>query len=425
VAATPKAVLVTLESIKWKNITVVTGGGGFQATPSVSPYLWTVFFKIDGTSVIMADDYNLVGTATVEPAQGAHGDLGIWSMSVGETVAIPDSLGFFSTSLQPFFIAVSAQPFFNAPGIPQPQAAFGCIVIVLKDGGHIPAHAVDAGRQALTNGVQNFLDSELSGKLGLFQPGIPEADLQQAQRKIADAITNAIRDSLSTLEKIWAVSGEDQMIASWIVSADAATPSFSKVISAGDEFSEFGVWELTVDVTITDPCPAEAAAGLIGAFWDGDGKPPSPAAGAGAQWTGAPLGAMREFRDSGALRERPALRQWWSTLRANTPDIVRLLARDERLRHAAAVVMKALPAALKAPTKPLDPPMMEALAALLAGAEEKGSPRLKAAAVNARVELAGLAKLPLGQMLDRAGQRPPARKPPPRGGNGERGKAGS
>jgi hypothetical protein len=401
-AATEKAVLVTLETIKWKEITVASGGGG-EERPSLSPYLWTIFFKVDGTSVMMSDTYYLFGTADVEPARGGHGDLGVWSMSVGETVAIPDELGFWSTSLKPFFIALSAQPFFDNPGVPQPQAGFGCIAILLRDGGHIPAHAVEAGRQALASSLQTFLDGQLVERLGVVQPTIPAGDLAQAQANISKAVSEAMINSLSLLEKVWALSGYDEPIATWRIIKNAASPSKSEVIPAGDAFSKFGKWELSVNVTITDPCPAEAVETLIRAAFGGEAAAAEPV-GAGPSSPSSPLGAMREFRDSGGLRDRPGLRLWWQEARANTAEMVRLLASDKKLRSAAATVMRAIPAALGALAKPLPKDIAKALDVLLQRFEAKGSPKLKRAVLSARREWAGGACLPVNEILDRFGR---------------------
>jgi hypothetical protein len=411
VAATEKAVLVTLETIKWKEITIVSGGGVGQEQPSLSPYLWTIFFKIDGTSVMMADTYYLFGTATVDPPRGAHGDLGTWSMSVGETVTIPLELGYWSTNLVPFFIATSAQPFFNSPGVPQPQAGFGCIAILLRDGGHIPPHAVEAGRQALSNSLQTFLDGQLIERLGVSQPSIPAGDLAQAQASISNAVKEAMIESLSTLEKVWAISGYDEFIASWRISSDAAKPSFSKVIPAGDTFAKFGKWELKAVVTITDPCPAEAVADVVGAASRRRADEIEPVD-AGPSRSSDPLGAMREFRDSGGLKDRPGLRLWWQMARANTPEAVRIIASDKRLTSAAASFMKAIPAALHSQSKPLPKGMEQAAETLLDAFERKGGPALKRAASLARRELATIAGLAAGEILHRLGQTepPPERK---------------
>jgi hypothetical protein len=402
VAATEKAVLVTLESIKWKEITIVSGGGVGQERPSLSPYLWTIFFKIDGTSVMMSDTYFLFGTATVDPPRGAHGDLGIWSMSVGETVAIPFELGFWSTNLVPFFIATSAQPFFNSPGVPQPQAGFGCIAILLRDGGHIPPHAVEAGRKALANSLQTFLDGQLVERLGVSQPSIPAGDLAQAQANISKAVKEAMIESLSFLEKVWAISGYDEFIASWRISSDASKPSFSKVIPAGDTFDKFGKWELRASVTITDPCPAQAVGDLLGAASRRRADETEPV-GAGPSPSSDPLGAMREFRDAGGLKDRPGLRMWWQTARANTAEVVRIIASDKKLALAAGTIMKAIPAALHLPSKPLPKEIGQAAEALLQGFERKGSPPLKRAASLARGELIGTAGFATAEILDRLG----------------------
>ena len=46
----PKVVLIKLDSVTWSNLSIAVGGGG-SLDVEASPYLWTVFFTVDGASV--------------------------------------------------------------------------------------------------------------------------------------------------------------------------------------------------------------------------------------------------------------------------------------------------------------------------------------------------------------------------------------
>src|SRR3954464_12389541 len=43
---------------------------------AAEPYLWTVFFKVDGDGVALTDALKLSGGATVVTTPGSHGNLG-------------------------------------------------------------------------------------------------------------------------------------------------------------------------------------------------------------------------------------------------------------------------------------------------------------------------------------------------------------
>src|ERR671910_189511 len=66
---------------------------------SAEPYLWTVFFKVDGTTVSVTPGFTLDGEATVEFTPGSHGNLPNSDVDPGEDVDILGILGDWSTQL--------------------------------------------------------------------------------------------------------------------------------------------------------------------------------------------------------------------------------------------------------------------------------------------------------------------------------------
>jgi hypothetical protein len=74
---------------------------------SAEPYLWPVFFKIDGETVSMTDALKLSGTPTVVGTYGNHGNLGNTDVDAGDTIPIPESLGSWKTTLKPIPVPTS------------------------------------------------------------------------------------------------------------------------------------------------------------------------------------------------------------------------------------------------------------------------------------------------------------------------------
>src|SRR4051812_13012512 len=68
---------------------------------SAEPYLWTVFFKIDGTTASVTPRLSLTGRSTVVGTLGNQHDLPDHDVDDGETVLVPMSLGSFRTRLRP------------------------------------------------------------------------------------------------------------------------------------------------------------------------------------------------------------------------------------------------------------------------------------------------------------------------------------
>jgi hypothetical protein len=388
-----RTVLVKLDAVRWVSLTILVGGGGTQDTPEVSPYLWTIFFTVDGATVRLAESGYLVGVGNVYPTHGKHGNLGTWSMNPLQSVGIPDAFGFWSSELLPIPVDPSVQAILDAikssnPGQDlDPHAVFGFLALLLHDGGHVPPQAVDAGRDALALGLKSFIDAQLNETLGIAQPSISAATIKRTQKDIQDAVVNAMLDSMSVWEKAWAISGRDEFIASWVRIYNAAQSS----VDLNDMFSsqKFGTWALEGSVTIADSCPAEAIANIVNTDLaaaassrvERSKRQPNPRSG---------LEAMRRFRDEGGLVSYPGLIEWWRKARENTAEVTMIMARDRRMRKSAGKLLAAIDRLLSQIDDVLSPMFLQETSQLLAGLERKGAIRLKA--------FAGRAQSVLGRM---------------------------
>src|SRR3954454_13449038 len=68
---------------------------------NAEPYLWTVFFKVDGDSVALTEGLTLTGHATVSGTPGSHGNLGDTDVDEGDDVPIPSAIGQWDTLMKP------------------------------------------------------------------------------------------------------------------------------------------------------------------------------------------------------------------------------------------------------------------------------------------------------------------------------------
>ncbi len=163
-------------------------------------YLWSVFFKIDGTAahvnVISATSWNLQGTATVVPTPGNQGDLpgGVRaSFYLDEETVIPSSMGNYVTTLAPF--PVPAISGFTVGGM-----IVGWLGILVYQQ-NTPADAVAAGHQALNGGLQQELNKVISTITNKNQT-ITQADVSNAESLIKSQVIAAITDALSLGDKL-------------------------------------------------------------------------------------------------------------------------------------------------------------------------------------------------------------------------------
>src|SRR5262249_45587291 len=130
------------------------------------PYLWTVFFKIDGDTMMLNDSLRLVGTPVVVGTPGSHGNLGTNDVNEGDNVAIPEAIGYWQSLLKPIPVAESIKPLVgdDLPGV------IG-VVTVLMEQDNVSDEGAEAGHQALNAGVLNALE-QIVASLGVGKTSI-------------------------------------------------------------------------------------------------------------------------------------------------------------------------------------------------------------------------------------------------------------
>ncbi|PWG61236.1 hypothetical protein [Sediminicurvatus halobius] len=177
---------------------------------NAEPYLWTVFFKADGETLVVNTDGPappfLQGPPTVIGTPGNHGNLGTSSVDAGDTVAIPAIIGEWRTVLKPIPLTTQFGALREVGGM------MGVIAVLMEEDG-TPASAIQRGHEALDRNVRDRLAS-LLGTLGISKQEPTEADVAALSDAIGGAVKDAIADGVSVLDWIGAFGNMDDQIGS-------------------------------------------------------------------------------------------------------------------------------------------------------------------------------------------------------------------
>jgi hypothetical protein len=157
---------------------------------TAEPYLWTVFFKVDGDTATVDATGHIQGTATVVGTAGNHGDLGTTDVDAGDDVPIPLSLGFFSG----FVKEIPTADGHLLPGV------IGYAAILVEQD-CTPDSAIAAGHAVLNQSIQSELNALI--------PTLTLADLtnlgpvlDNLKHRVQAQVEAEIRRHLSVIQKL-------------------------------------------------------------------------------------------------------------------------------------------------------------------------------------------------------------------------------
>jgi hypothetical protein len=211
------------------------------------PYLWTYFFKVDGTTASLSADTTLSGVAVTHPTPGSHGNLGGGEVKTGAVVPIPATIGRWQTTLTAIPVAPELLQF---PGVPDHIAGAIGVVLVLMEHDWTTDNTAEAGHAALNATLQRELN-RLVDSLGIGHQQVSSSDIDAIAKKVAAAVTDAIKKQGGPLQDLGnLVNGDDAL------GADAAifthteleatpSPTFSRRFKP----EKRGDWEVRGHVT--------------------------------------------------------------------------------------------------------------------------------------------------------------------------------
>lgn len=327
------------------------------------PYLWTVFFKIDGGGVRVTDAARLAGSAVVLGTPGSHGNLGTTDVDAGEDVTVPSLLGEFGTQvlipIRGGVADVLGKDFDGVIGV----------VCVLMEEDNVTHAGAEAGHTALNLAVQDVLDQVIATR-SISMVDVTEEEIHGFEEQISDAVENAVQAQQGFFENIWSWLNADDTIGTktFMFTTDQLVAS-GGLIDFSHRWDNHGDWEIFGHVTSTALCPANSldavfSGSVAQTTLSSDGqvlsrqvidtsnlrqlqeqKEPVAASEEGRVFD---LATLRQFRD-GAYRETPGLGRWWELAERNLPSAVYALFRHAELREPAYAVMKELPRVVQDP----------------------------------------------------------------------------
>ncbi len=365
-----KAVFFNLDTLTWTNLVEVTGGGGFASTPSESPFLWTVFFKVDNQSLNQPGGGGSICFFT----DGNHGDLGVSSVNPLAVIPIPESLGNISMNVVPL-------PLFGTVEI---SAMFGVVAVLMHDGGHVTAKGISAGHDALNQGVQMILNSLVTQAIGqLAAPTQDQINAAVNNSGLSGQVASAVQNAQSFCENVWSLSGKDSQLAHGVVffNLDAFVgASVTKPINIELSVTPFNTWSITGEVTVTDTCPAAVGAEILNQIFSGISSD-----GAGTKMQhhrGVPdmqmiVELMRNFREQKGLLRQTRFADWWNIIKTHAPELAYHLGTQKELQNKMMPLVDALASHLKNENEKITRTQVDQLSEVIQLIQQNASCRLR------------------------------------------------
>jgi hypothetical protein len=333
---------------------------------SAEPYLWTVFFKVDGTTTSITSSLNLAGTATVAFTPGSHGNLGDTDVDAGDDVGIPGELGQWHTQLVP----IAVPPPFNS--VAADVGGVVGVVVVLMEEDNVSDDGAEAGHQALNNAVTSAINQIVATRT-VSNQDVTDEEIAGFESAIESAVSDAIQNEQGFFENIWSWINPDDTIGFKVFLfkhddlAQHGSETFSK------RWNNEGDWEIFGNITATKTCPADAVNSLLGV----DKRMHRVTKESRESRIRVHLERLHAFRD-GAYRDMPGIECWWRLAERNVAEVARLLIVNPELREQMHEVLAYASEAVDNLDAPVDEERLESITRLMRRlADETRSRRLR------------------------------------------------
>lgn len=312
------------------------------------PYLWTVFFKCDGSSLMVSDAGKIEGSAVIFPTPGSHGNLNRDDVDAGDIVFIPSVLGSFSDVVIPIPVAPAIQPLIgeDLPGF------FG-VVVVLMEEDDVTDDGAEAGHRALNAAIQSAIDNVLQS-LGANHQVITPEDIASVTGGIDDAVSDAISAEQGFFENIWSWLNADDQIGNrtFVFNQDQFVTEDSPdqrvgTLGFSQRWRNQGDWEIFGALALTETCLATSLASILA----GKGNKARYLGASPRKFSGQ-LSHMRSFREK-YFHRHEGLQSWWNLAVRNTTQMAYLTMRHPEMAKSVAALFKGIAPVLENLDAPL------------------------------------------------------------------------
>lgn len=320
---------------------------------NAEPYLWTVFFKIDGGTVSITDALTLSGNATVHTTPGSHGNLDDTDVDAGDHVPIPIDIGEWQTNLK----SIPAPPSLESL-LPDGFGGVIGVVCILMEEDNVTDDGAESGHSALNNAVQAALNNIIATR-SFTNQDISEGELETFESDIKTAIENAIKDQQDFFENIWSWLNKDDTIGSKVFFFKQDDLQEDLEVDFSERWKNEGDWELKGHITASPLCTVD----LTSIF-------------ASRESRSVDLSLIRDFRNREFVRY-PGLREWGNLMLRNNVTLAHSMIREEALRKAAVELVLFAQEAIKNRDKPVPKECFEGLRKIAVHMSKSKSHRAK------------------------------------------------
>lgn len=301
---------------------------------NAEPYLWAVFFKVDGDTVHLTESLTLSGPPTTHNTPGSHGNLGDTDVDAGDNVTIPAAIGEWETYLKPIPAPASLSSLLQDVG-----GVVGVVAILMEED-NVSDDGAEAGHTALNSAVRDALQQVINTR-SLTNQDVSEEEISGLTSAVEGKIKDAIVSQQNFFENFWSWLNPDDTIGVkvFIFKHDDLDPAVTQNFS--HRWKNEGDWKIFGHITSTPLCPANALSALLEGI---GGKSDASGASASAMSSTEPeekrleppvdLEPMRKFRD-GTYRTMPGLDRWFGLAERHAGRIVGLALTDQALLSSA------------------------------------------------------------------------------------------
>ena len=272
------------------------------------PYLWTVFFKVDGETVSVTEALTLSGVGIVQSTPGSHGNLGNTDVDEGETVPVPSDIGEWLTTLKPIPVPSSLQDDF-------PNGIGGMIgvICILMEEDNVTDDGAEAGHNKLNEEVEKAINAIIP-TISFGNQDI-EDEINEFEDSVSDKIKDAIVSQQYWFEDLWSWLNKDDTIGSksFTFTHDSLEANMEQEFS--HSWDNEGQWEINGKITASPLCTID----LTSIFASKTDRP-------------FKVEEFKKFRDLEFIK-KPSLLEWGNILLRNNLYLIHQIVQNKNLQE--------------------------------------------------------------------------------------------